>query len=283
MTDERRALATAATVRAAQLRASQDVGLADAACPFDIASKAGIELRFADIPSMEGVYKAGPHPIIVLSSLRPSGRQAFTCAHEIGHDAFGHGDQYDELVESRSRDRRFDPAEYQADCFAGALLMPKSAVGYGFATRGWDAATSTPAQVYTISSWLGVGYTTLSRHLALLNMISRHHAASLRRHQPKDIRKELVAQDCVGLTVADSHWTGRPADVRVGELLLCPAKSIPAGEVLDVVDRSPAHVVFRAITSGEGRVHHSQFSVSVRVARNEYVGRGIYRFLPEEE
>ena len=42
----------------------------------------------------------------------------------------------DELVGQWDRPR-FDPKEFMADCFAGALLMPKLAVSKAFAVRGW--------------------------------------------------------------------------------------------------------------------------------------------------
>ena len=92
---------------------------------YDFSTSQGLEVKFIDIEAMEGIYLLADKPTIMVSSLRPAGRQAFTCAHELGHHVFGHGEQYDELVEQREPGRQFDPIEYQADCFAGALLMPK--------------------------------------------------------------------------------------------------------------------------------------------------------------
>jgi hypothetical protein len=43
--------------------------------------------------------------------------------------------------------------------------MPKAAVVGGFSRRNWNAASSTPAQIYTIAGWLGVGYETLITHM----------------------------------------------------------------------------------------------------------------------
>ena len=45
--------------------------------------------------------------------------------------------EIDELVEQWDKPR-FDPKEFTADCFAGALLMPKMAVSRAFAVRGWS-------------------------------------------------------------------------------------------------------------------------------------------------
>ena len=96
----------------------------------------------------------------IVSSLRPPGRQAFTCAHEFGHHVYGHGDQFDELVEDRRQARRYDSKEFEADCFASALLMPKTAVLKGLAARGWNARNLSPERAYRLASWLGVGYLT---------------------------------------------------------------------------------------------------------------------------
>ena len=165
--------AHAATVKALQVRRASGCAFWDPVCVYDLATNLGLEVRFFDIPSMEGVYCASAHSTIIVSSLRPPGRQAFTCAHELGHHVFGHGDQYDELVEHRSEARRFDPHEFQADCFAGALLMPKVAVSRGFSLRGWDLATAAPEAFYVVATWLGVGYTTLIYHLRkALGMLS---------------------------------------------------------------------------------------------------------------
>jgi hypothetical protein len=43
--------------------------------------------------------------------------------------------------------------------------MTKAAVVRGFADRGWQAATATPQQVYTVAGWLGVGYEALVTHM----------------------------------------------------------------------------------------------------------------------
>jgi Zn-dependent peptidase ImmA (M78 family) len=279
----RGALASVATIRAAQMRAAHGVRLEHPVCPFDIASSIGIEVRFADISSMEGVYRAGKEPLIVISSLRPSGRQVFTCAHELGHDVFCDGDQLDELVETRRESRKFDRKEYQADCFAAALLMPKTAVGYGFATRGWQPSLSTPAQVFTVSAWLGVGYTTLARHIAVLDLANRAHSEWLLRSQPKNIRRQMAGCDCPGLIIVDQHWMGRPVDVTLGDFLICPPETHCCDAPLDVVDRSKSRVIFRAASPGEGVIGNTDFSVIVRVMRNEYVGRAVFRFLAEED
>jgi len=81
----RRDLALDAAQRALRLRNEMGIGLQAPAPVFDIIDKLGIELRFMPIPSLEGVYRAQLRPIILISSDRPPGRQAYTGAHELGH------------------------------------------------------------------------------------------------------------------------------------------------------------------------------------------------------
>ena len=81
------------------MRRRAGFSLNEAICVYDLADQLGIEVRFADIPSMEGMYCRESGPTIILSSLRPSGRQAFTCAHELGHHSNGDGTGIDQLVE----------------------------------------------------------------------------------------------------------------------------------------------------------------------------------------
>ena len=100
MNPERRRLALRASVAALRVRQKGQIAADDPCSVFDLADKLGVEVRFAALPSAEGVYSPGK-PVIVVSSLRPPGRQSFTCAHELGHHTYGHGEQFDEIVEDR--------------------------------------------------------------------------------------------------------------------------------------------------------------------------------------
>jgi Zn-dependent peptidase ImmA (M78 family) len=136
--ERRRSLVMDAADAALRVRQSAGLGMWTPMCVYDVAEKLGIEVRFVDISSMEGMYCKIATPLILVSSLRPSGRQAFTCAHELGHHIYKHGTRIDELVDRPTAKSRFDPEEFLADCFAGLLLMPKSAVSRAFAICGWD-------------------------------------------------------------------------------------------------------------------------------------------------
>ena len=125
-------MAQGAFASALRMRKNAGYRLDEAICVYDLAETLGIEVRFADIPSMEGMLYCNPDPVIIVSSQRPSGRRAFTCAHELGHFHSGDGTTVDELVGRSDRGDTY-PKEFIADCFAGALLMPKMAVERAFA------------------------------------------------------------------------------------------------------------------------------------------------------
>lgn len=71
-------------------------------------------------------------PVITLSAgtyaslVRGNARARMTAAHELGHLLMHYG-QPVYMYRTRSKDRRFNP-EWQAEYFAGALLMPRQAL-----------------------------------------------------------------------------------------------------------------------------------------------------------
>jgi hypothetical protein len=64
--------------------------------PYAAAESFRLRVTFS-ATSMEGFYFKPAN--ILVSSLRPVGRRAFTCAHELGHHWFGHGSTIDQLQE----------------------------------------------------------------------------------------------------------------------------------------------------------------------------------------
>jgi Zn-dependent peptidase ImmA (M78 family) len=285
MMHNRDTLAQAAVVKALQMRTRAGYSVRDPLSVYDLAGRLGIEVRFVEIASMEGIYKGPRHPHIFISSFRPPGRQAYTCGHELGHHDLGHGSQFDELIDERSKERRFDPKEFQADCFAGVLLMPQMAVRGGFTVRGWDPATCPPEALYTVAMWLGVGYGTLIYHLwKALNMFDSRRAKVMLRHQPKDIRATLLGRECrENLIVADGHWDSRAIDIQETDLILLPPDVCLEGKCVTLLERDAKRTTARAVTPGIGRVAatRSEWSAYIRVSRQQFVGRAQYRF--EEE
>jgi IrrE N-terminal-like domain len=284
MNPERRRLALRASVAALRVRQKGQIAADDPCSVFDLADKLGVEVRFAALPSAEGVYSPGK-PVIVVSSLRPPGRQSFTCAHELGHHTYGHGEQFDEIVEDRESNRRYDPKEFEANCFASELLMPKSTVLRGLVARGWNANDLTAEQCYRLSSWLGVGYTTLVRHMLHgMSFLDPQRAADLERCKPPQIRKSVLGQDCKEhLVIVDECWKGRPIDARTGDLILLPPSVQVEGSVVEQVWMLGNGRLVRASQPGIGRAisSDSKWAQFVRVSRKEFAGLARYRHLEE--
>src|SRR5437868_6802416 len=122
-------------------------------CVYDTAERLGLEVIFRPELSLGGMYSKAPR-VILIPAQRPPGRQAFTCAHEIGHWYYGHGTAIDEIndLEQYSENK---PEERLVDIFASYLLMPPWAVNEAFARRGWSPSNCEPIQVYTVAGQLG--------------------------------------------------------------------------------------------------------------------------------
>lgn len=281
--NDRRAIARQSMAAALRARISLGYGLEHAICVYDLAERLGVEVRFLDLPSMEGMYTSASSPTIIVSSLRPPGRRAFTCAHELGHHSRSDGVEIDELVEQWGK-RRFDPKEFAADCFAGALLMPKMAVSRAFAVRGWSMEECTPEQAYLIAGYFGVGYTTLVHHLrSAIQVLSGTRAQALLKVSPRRAQSHLLGwQTPQSVVVVDSHWTGRAVDAEVGDLILVLGGAQSDGECLETSSNVEHGRLFRAARPGIGRIEAgTTWSTFVRVSRRNYVGRALYRYWEE--
>lgn len=278
-------LARTATAKALQIKKRGGVPLWEPVGVYDLAERIGVDVRFIDVPSMEGAYCMAAHPTIIVSSLRPPGRQFFTAAHELGHHVFGHGDQYDEFVDGRREQAYADPNEFAADCFAGALLMPKVAVDRGFSVRGWNPQTCQPEDIYVVATWLGVGYATLIHHMQrALGALGAARADELIRVSARSLRHSLLGQDCPDhLVVADLQWSGRAIDAKESDFILLPPNAVTEGNCATVVGRTVARTIVRATQPGIGRAYvpGTTWAVYIRVTRKNFVGRGIYRFMED--
>ena len=280
---DRRAMVRRAMAAALRSRLSAGYGLDHAICVYDLAEKLGVEVRFLTLPSMEGMYSSASSPTIIVSSLRPPGRRAFTCAHELGHHIRNDGVKIHELAEQRDKPR-FDPKEFMADCFAGALLMPKIAVSKAFSKRGWSIEHCTPEQVYLVAGYFGVGYTTLVHHLrSALQVLSYQRANALLKVSPRNAQSLLLGwQTAETVVVVDSHWAKRAVDVEVGDLILVREAAQSKGACLEPSSEVEQGRLFRAARPGIGRLRtDNQWAALVRVARRDYVGRAIYRHWEE--
>ena len=254
------------------MRSSVGFRLDEAICAYDLAERLGIEVRFADIPSMEGMYYRASDPAIILSSLRPSGRRAFTCAHELGHHSNGDGTSVDQLVEKSNR-AGLDPKEFAADCFAGILLMPRMAVQRAFVVRNCEIQECTPGQVWTVSNYFGVGYSTLIHHMrSALRLLPDAHAAALLKVNPQKAQDQALgweSQDTVW--IVDPHWTGRAVDVEVDDLIFVQGRPASEGICLSHVQDMENGRLFRARQPGIGKFcNRDGWDVFARVSSNAH-------------
>lgn len=276
---QKKLLFSGAVAKALQVRKRLGIAMDVPASPLDAAEQLGVEVRLADLPSMEGMYVASGRPTIILSSMRPSGRRNFTCAHELGHHSFGHGEQFDELTSDRTYNRATDTKEFQADCFAAFFLMPKATIESGMAVRKLSYGTLTPMQVYSLANWLGVGYATLVNHLVNgIGAISRNAGESLRRITPRDIRQQLFGDPMPysHVILADEHWRGRAIDCEVGDLIRLP----PGHSVEGALDVSSHKGFLVAMRPGIARVAlpGQDWHAFVRISPKNFVGRACFRF-----
>jgi hypothetical protein len=284
---DRGMLARVATRAALQARRSLSIPRDQPINPFDIAESLGIEVRFVDAPSLEGMFSRAPHPLILLPSLghRPRGRLAFTCAHELGHGLLDHGERVDDLVAEPLS--RHDPAEFSADVFAGALLMPRPAVTAAFARRHIDVATASHHELFRVSCDLGVGFSTLIHHITFgLQMTGPDWAQKHARITAQSIRQSLLGPvSAPSVLHVDEHYSAPTVDLSVGEVLVTEAPAITTSDRLlhEESNELATHRLYRAARPGESSVHIGGRLVSLRVCRTNYVGPHRNRFLEDPE
>ena len=249
----------------------------------DLAEQLGVEVRFVDIPSLEGMYWKKSQPVVLIAAERPAGRQNFTCAHELGHHVFQHGNRIDEAF-GVSAARTSE--EYMADVFASILLMPKTAVLHAFHKRGQRPGSATPMQIFAVAGWLGVGYTTLIHHLHLgLDVLPTGEYRALLKVQPKELKQDIIGSNLDGeVVLVDESWVGaRAVDVQVGDYVVCPLGTRVDGLALSTAQERDRTVQFRAAHPGISRIERGRtgWAAFVRVSRRYFVGRSIFRHLEE--
>jgi len=259
----------------------------DPVCVYDIAEQLGVSVWFQGGGSFGGMYSKTANAILV-PSLRPAPRQAYTCAHEIGHWYYDHGSKLDAYDESYSCDSN-DEEELLADLFAGHLLMPSGAVTLAFKTRGLTPNTCSGIDFFRVTSQLGVGYTTLLNHMLWTQQsLSRANFDRLSRHTPKSLRNTLLgsmAKDPGHLVMTDEQWNSVPIDMQVGQAALLPLNVSPQGSSVEVIKEVPEGVVVCAVAPGISKAENNTGSWAsfIRVSRTDFQGRSLYRHLEEAE
>jgi hypothetical protein len=277
-------LAQQAMGRALRIRQRVGVGLASPLNVFDACHKLGVDVRFENLPSMEGFLARTPRPTILISSVRPPGRQVFTCAHELGHFVFQHAAAVDLKAEGELEIEQEDDDEYVADQFAAFLLMPKSAVQGALKTRDLDLNVCPSLSVLALAGWFGVGYMTFVNHLRFgLRLIGDTRWKALKKQRPAKLRNEFFpGQDLPGIHFIDSSWGPAVVEGRVGDGMWFSSKPDESGLGALVSHRGGAIVV--ATKAGTYSVSAPGLGTyQIRVSRQNYEGRAIFRALPEDE
>jgi Zn-dependent peptidase ImmA (M78 family) len=283
--DDSKNVARKALKGAIDVRKRATLSLNIPVCIYDLAEKVQVEVKLLAVNSLEGMYSKNSHTIL-LSTLRPSGRRAYTCAHELGHWYYRHGNCIDETG-SIENSNHLSPNERLADVFAGFLLMPPWAIKEAFSKRGYSFISCTPLQIYSIAAQFNTGYSTLVNHLHRgLQLLSGSHASDLLKIKPKAIREELLGKPYPGhLIIADSHWCAVPIDLQIGDMAIIPSDCSVEGRSAEKTAGVKNGIVIAGKLPGISRAESrlSGWTTFIRVCRKDFVGRSIYRHLEEED
>lgn len=275
------ALASEAIRAALRLRADNQIGPAEALCPYDLARKLGIVVSLKSLPSLEGMYSPTPTLAIILGAGRPAGRRRYTCAHEIGHHIFNHGYSIDQLDESNSSPE--SPEEFLAQTFAGALLMPKLGLISSFKKRGWKIQEATAEQLFKISQEFGVGYTALITHMNItFEEFDYRKAEQLRKESVKEIRTKIAGFDITSdLFFIDQFWNRATIDVEVGDVIMFPAGSTVDGNGVECRNTPKDHYIASASGTYAVKLGIANKALQLRISRKNFNGLARHRHLEE--
>lgn len=273
---------------ALRVRAGQSISPKEPVRVYDLAQHLGVEVRFASLPSLEGVFSNGQPPTAIISSLRPQGRRVYTCAHELGHWKLGDAIGLDELMESRNSMLSQNPRERAAQLFAGTLLMPKPAIVHALYKRGWEAEALIPVQVIALATLFGVGYTTFVDHLNFgLSLLSTDKAMELKKPPVRGIKSEIAGtcREYPNVHVVDLHWPLVPIDVEIGDsIVFLDAPGSWQCQISPGIQKGPNDASVEAAEKGEWNIClPNGLSVAVRISRKDYCGRAIYRHLVDKD
>jgi Zn-dependent peptidase ImmA (M78 family) len=272
---------------ALQLRRSLSIAREDAVNVYDIATAIGVDVRFLDRPSLEGMFVRDPDPVVLLPSRhhRPRGRISFSCAHELGHFQLGHGTKVDEDTDEDQLGARPDD-EYAADTFASSLLMPRQAVLQRFALRDLRPAEADAITLFAIAGELDVGFGTLLNHMRFgLEIVTDTWLAQRRRITPKQLKAEILGtSESTHVVIVTEHWPQAPIDLEIDDVIAVPVEiAIQLPSQLTALRTTLAWQLFVATKVASGTLRLDSKIHSVRVARAGYCGCLRYRFLADSE
>jgi Zn-dependent peptidase ImmA (M78 family) len=285
----RRDLFYTAMLKANSLRSELGLGH-HPVCAIDVALTMGLEVRFTPIPSFEGAYiKRLRGGTILIPSERPIGRKQFTCAHELAHHVFRHGDTFSlASAEFTKLPLKTSAEETLADAFAGFFLMPRRTILKSFKRYGASVSNPSSDATYVIASWLGVAYEALVNQMHHgYNLIDAAVTSRLMRDTPTQIKTKMLKRSCSShLVVIDANWVDRPTiDVEVGDQLLVGVDTSVSGDALVVSGARTSNIVISCRRPGIASLQNQRHGVSVhvRVSRKHYAGLADYRHLADPD
>lgn len=221
---------------------------------FEIGTRVGLDIRFLDCPSLEGMYLRQGRPRIFLPNRghRPRGRLSFTCAHEIGHHRLGHGTTADRYFEDGNADHERNSEEECADVLAAHLLMPRLTVIESFKRRGLEISSPSAIDCFRISQELSVGLTALVNQLCYgLGLIKHDVAKQLKKSRPKALRESLWAPSASSdLLVVDCRWSASIVDIAIGDYIAVSGDFDRTGFNLDGTSEQTNSEVYVATKRG---------------------------------
>lgn len=276
-------LARESMLQALRIRRDHNIDRKQPLNPIDLAEQMDIEVRFCNIPTLEGLYIKENPPHILLPSDRPMGRQMHACAHEIGHHVFGHGTQTDACIQNNILDRTpIIPEELAANIFAANLIMPRAVVLAAFNNRGWSSAEHPrPEEAYTVACSLGISYTGLLSHMAHgINILQQSTSNELGKIPLPNIRAEILGHPCSErLIPIDLHWSNIAVDLWVGDhIYVAPNASIENEDLIIPEEITTSGRVFTAHKPGITRLALDDRDIYIRVCRAKYEGLASHRF-----
>ena len=255
------------------------VGYTLPVCPYVLAESLGLDIRFVNIPSFEGMYVASTN-LILIASDRPEGRKRFTCAHEIGHHILGHGTVIDEMIEQGS-DKEI---EKEADLFASFLLMPSSAVKSLINECCIEQSKLEKKDIYVLSKYFGVSYLAFLSHLYFsLKFINQTSYYALKENKLQTIRDHICPITTKNQVFkVGKWWKGKTIDMEVGDIICLDMECEIDGS--EIISNIRSNRVFEAVTSGITRIYDQNGWASfVTISRKNYSGRVQYRHEEEIE
>jgi len=267
--------------KANQIRTRLGLDMFEPVNIFDACLDLDVTLRFVDI-NMEGMYISqnnGKNSTILLSNQRPLPRRCYTCAHELGHHVFGHGNSLDALHTDDSSSNNQD--EFLVDAFAGALLMPIAGVQAEFSSRNWNPQDASPIQFYVIASVFGTGYSTLITHCKLNRLLSENEAKLLLKSTPAKILESLLGKNIINsyFKIIDSYFSKSIIDIEVSNYIFLPQTTKVEGSQLKEYKKTDIGSSYIAIKPGIVRATSEGKSYFIRIQNSGYVGLSENRHL----